>query len=213
MTRTALLFAAVLICGCASDLNTHVLRTDRLELVGKDGVVVAIYESVAGRPTVALCDENGNPRAALSLDKEGNIDALLYDEQGRAKTGRLVPDNDLGWEYVQVDLGSFTRGVPGDKPGVVECFTVEIALVLNPKAGDLEELKKDVASRKNYLADIINRNILFVKNPEEFRKANFLNALATEILQTLNEELGPVSGEKVIRRVIYTRVISIPSPK
>ncbi len=111
-----------------------------------------------------------------------------------------------GQKYVEVDLGQYTRELAtSDALNMTpDRFILKIALVLNPKLGNVTDLERLVGERKNLFKHIISSDILHRMSDAELRKPNVLETLQTEIKKRVNAELPTgQDGLEVVDRVIF----------
>lgn len=120
-----------------------------------------------------------------------------------------------GARYEQIHLGSFTRDLTSaDDAGIItEKFSVEVALVLNPRYGDLAQIKGELDKQKDDLKNMVNE-ILFSKTEDNFRLPNFRQSFLDEIKQRANDYFGLTeNGEGVVDRVITPVILKMPRPR
>jgi flagellar basal body-associated protein FliL len=107
--------------------------------------------------------------------------------------------------YEEIPLGPVSRELAADPSGLLrEEFMVHVVLVLNPRRGNLAEVKAQVERRRNLLRDIVSTEIVHGKAEAELRRPGILEALKAEIKTRLNAELGGAGdGQDVIFKVIF----------
>jgi flagellar basal body-associated protein FliL len=107
--------------------------------------------------------------------------------------------------YEEISLGPVSRELAADASGLLrEEFMIHVALVLNPRRGDLAQVKAQVERRRNLLRDIVSTEIVHARPEGELRRPGILEALKSEIKARLNAELGGAGGgQDVILKVIF----------
>lgn len=112
----------------------------------------------------------------------------------------------LSRSYVEVELGPYARELSaGDAIGSApDRFILTISLVLNPRFGNLGELRRSVEDRKNLLKHLVSSEILHRLGDADLRKPDLLEFLAAEIRRRVNAELpSGKEGVEVVERVIF----------
>ena len=114
--------AAAYAAGQAKVSAPEVIRAQKFELVDEKGKVRAELTLVDGIPGLLLSDQEGKPRAALGLDKNGTPSLSLHDSSGKTRAalsfmrpGGTAPTlamfDERGKQRVQ--LGIVENGSPG----------------------------------------------------------------------------------------------------
>jgi flagellar basal body-associated protein FliL len=130
--------------------------------------------------------------------------AVVYFVTAHFRGGGAAPAPILE-AYEEISLGPVSRELGSDASGLLrEEFMIHVALVLNPRRGDLAQVKAQVERRRNLLRDIVSTEIVHAKPEGELRRPGILEALKAEIKARLNAELGGAGGgQDVILKVIF----------
>jgi len=106
--------------------------------------------------------------------------------------------------YEEIALGVMSRDLTADGASLVrDQFAVNVVLVLNPRAGNMAQVRGSVERRRNLLKHIVSSEILHSKSDADLRRPGVLDALQAEIRQRLNAELGAKDGQDLIAKVIF----------
>jgi len=111
-------------------------------------------------------------------------------------------------DFRSVDLGPVSRPLAVDAFHLSkETLAFQVMLVLNPDAGDLEDLRSFVEKRRPLLRHVVLTDVLHRKTDAELRRPGIYDVLKREIRARVNEELGPsASGREIVARVIFPEI-------
>lgn len=157
----------------------------------------------------ALFSPTGAIIVFVLLVLEGVGVYLVSKSFGGSKGG----ESSIDTQYVEVDLGSFTRDIPSGtvETALPKTFSMKVSLILNPNFENIEEVKGEVEKKKNYLRDRV-LDILNRKNTDYFRQENVKEDLALTLKQQLNQLLRTKDGQDKIEKVIFPEFQKPPTP-
>lgn len=117
-------------------------------------------------------------------------------------------------EVVTVEIGDFPRDIPTEQPGRVEQFMITVALRLNPKYGDLAQLKSEVEKRIAVLKDRVNNEVIYKLSIEQFR--NPPSVLIDRIKRGIKAEVDKIlpsnpKGQEAVLEVLIPKC-TLPGP-
>jgi len=167
------------------------------------GAVMAVTAAVVYFVTAHFRGGGAAPAPILEAYEEISLGpAVVYFVTAHFRGGGAAPILEA---YEEISLGPVSRELAADASGLLrEEFMIHVALVLNPRRGDLAQVKAQVERRRNLLRDIVSTEIVHSKPEGELRRPGILEALKAEIKARLNAELGGAGGgQDVILKVIF----------
>lgn len=111
-------------------------------------------------------------------------------------------------DFQGVDLGPVSRPLSVDAFHLTkETLAFQVMLLLNPEAGDLQDLRAFVEKRRPLLRHVVLTEVLHRKTDAELRRPGIYDVLKREIRERVNAELGPsASGRDIVARVIFPEI-------